>query len=113
MRILAQYPAITGLPNAIAAQRWEHVKEAGDPSSYVQDVVSSIKELQQALAAQVDYNGLPQPSYKALWSSISGLLYERFVEGVSRMKKCTVEGRGQLAVDINAITSALKLGPYQ
>lgn len=47
-----------------------------------------------------------------VWSCVVNHMMERFVEAFSRVKKCTVPGRGLMTLDVGQLYSrAIKIGP--
>jgi len=51
---------------------------------------------------------LPAKSWAGLWGCATAHFMDRFVEGVSRVKQCTVEGRGLMALDASQVFAAAR-----
>jgi hypothetical protein len=58
------------------------------------------------LNERVKNGGLPAISRFGVWSVIVSHLLDRFVEGFSRVKKCTMQGRGLMSLDAATVYAA-------
>lgn len=57
---------------------------------------------------------LPEASYAAVWSCIVSHVFDRLVEGFSRIRRCSNEGRGLMLLDSNIVFNAAKAaGPVR
>jgi hypothetical protein len=105
--------------NVLAVHNWcigvfcrENVKDAMSTNAYIPSITGPLARAAALLNDKVKSSGFPAVSRLGLWSCIVSHLVERFVEGVSRVKKCPPQGRGLMAVDLEAVyTFANKHGP--
>jgi hypothetical protein len=90
----------------------EAVKDAMEANAYANAIVAPLNRVSAMLNERVKAGILPAVSRVGVWSAITSHVLERFVEGISRVKKCTVPGRGLMALDAGAVYSAAcKLAP--
>ena len=76
-------------------------------SDYVAAVYApALSRAAALLSDRVKAGTLPPVARLALWGSLLAHLAERFVEGVSRVKKCSVPGRGLMMLDSGALWDA-------
>lgn len=81
-------------------------------NAYVAAVITPLVNVAHSLNERVKSGALPAISRVGLWNAILSHVMDRFVEGFSRVKKCTVPGRGLMALDAaSAFTAATKAGP--
>jgi hypothetical protein len=77
-----------------------------EPSKYTTDFITVLGRAAHLLSDLVTSGALPAVSRLGVWSAIVSHIIERFVEGVSRVKKCSVPGRGLMSLDIGTIYAA-------
>lgn len=64
------------------------------------------------LNEKVKHSGLPAVSRFGVWSAIVSHVIDRFVDGFSKVKKCSVPGRGLMNLDSATVYAACaKAGP--
>lgn len=51
---------------------------------------------------------MPAKSWAGVWGCVTAHFMDRFVEGVSRVGSCTVEGRGLMALDASQVYAAVR-----
>jgi hypothetical protein len=77
-----------------------------EPSKYTSDFSTVLNRAGALLAERVAAGALPPISRLGVWCAIVSHVIERFVEGVSRVKKCSVPGRGLMSLDVGTIYAA-------
>lgn len=77
-----------------------------EPSKYTSDLAVVLSRTASLLTERVTAGVLPAVSRLGVWSTIISHIIERFVEGVSRVKKCSPAGRGLMLLDIGTIYAA-------
>jgi hypothetical protein len=83
-----------------------------EPSSYVSDVAKPLDRVAARLNDLVKAGALPATARVGMWSCVINHVMERFVEAFSRVKKCSVPGRGLMTLDVGQVYSrAVKVGP--
>lgn len=111
-------PTILAMPQYHACHhhhRRETIKDAMEPSRYAtSELPPFISKAANTLNDRVRNGGLPAVSRFGIWSAVVSHVLERFVEGYSRVKKCTVPGRGLMSLDAGTIYAlCVKSGPVQ
>ena len=71
-----------------------------EPNAYVVSLSAPLARAAALLNSRVSAGTLPPVARLCLWSSIVSHLMERFSEGFSRVKKCSVPGRGLMSLDV-------------
>lgn len=69
-------------------------------NSYVGGVTAPLQRVATLLNDRVASGALPAVSRLGLWSCVVSHVLERFVEGFSRVRKCSVPGRGLMTLDV-------------
>lgn len=83
-----------------------------EPNAYVASLSAPLARAAALLNARVASGSLPPASRLCLWSSVVSHLMERFCEGFSRVRKCSVPGRGLMSLDVgHAYARAMGLCP--
>jgi len=83
-----------------------------EPSKYTADFLPHLTRAAALLSERVAAGALPAVSRLGVWSAIVSHVVERFVEGVSRVKKCSVPGRGLMSLDFGTLyAAAARAGP--
>lgn len=83
-----------------------------EASPYAANLTAPMQRAATILNERVASGALPGVSRLGIWSCIVSHVMERFVEGVSSVKKCSPGGRGLMTVDAGTIyDAAAKLGP--
>lgn len=81
-------------------------------NGYVGGITTALGRVATMLNGRVKAGTLPAVSRLGVWSALVSLLMERFVDGITQVKKCTVPGRGLMTLDAGHIfAAALRLGP--
>jgi Protein of unknown function C-terminus (DUF2451)/Vacuolar-sorting protein 54, of GARP complex len=105
-------PEAGALPAYITAVKWENIKEAMEPNPYVSQLSTNLVAAAGQLNAKVKAGSLPPASRLCIWGCIVSHLMDKFADGVSRVKKCTVPGRGLMSLDVGHLYSvAMKQVP--
>ena len=99
------FPESGAVPNMVndTKMKWDAVKDAMEPSRYASTELTSFVQRAGSMLADRLKDGLPAVSRFGIWSCIVSHLNERFVEGFSRVKKCTVPGRGLMSLDAGTV----------
>lgn len=99
------FPESGAVPNMIneGKLKWDAVKDAMEPSRYASTELTSFVQRAGSMLAERLKDGLPAVSRFGIWSCIVSHLNERFVEGFSRVKKCSVPGRGLMSLDAGTV----------
>jgi hypothetical protein len=93
----------------IAAARWDSGDAFGEQSAYVPATTAPIQRAGDALKRlSMEQRSLSAHAHAGLWACINAATWERFVEGIARVKKSSAEGRGRMLVDTKAIADALR-----
>ena len=83
-----------------------------EPNAYVSSLSAPLARAAALLNSRVSAGTLPPVARLCLWSSVVSHLMERFCEGLSRVKKCSVPGRGLMSLDVgHAYARAMNLCP--
>ena len=81
-------------------------------SPYVGAITAPLQRVANTLNERVAAGSLPAVSRLGLWSCILSHVMERFVEGFSRVRKCSVPGRGLMTLDVGYVFEfARRTGP--
>ena len=81
-------------------------------SNYVTTVTAPLQRVAATLNDRVASGNLPAVSRLGIWSVVASHVLERFVEGFSRVRKCSVPGRGLMTLDVgNAYAIMSRAGP--
>eukprot|EP01113_Clastostelium_recurvatum_P026387 TRINITY_DN3165_c0_g1_i4.p1 TRINITY_DN3165_c0_g1~~TRINITY_DN3165_c0_g1_i4.p1 ORF type:complete len:1004 (-),score=280.28 TRINITY_DN3165_c0_g1_i4:45-3056(-) len=106
--------------NQIATAKWDIKQIDLDHSPYVDPLIKEVQSISKRLD---DFSMPPNPGdppaiparVKAvLWETVVQHVMECLVEGYSRVKKCTPEGRAVMSLDVKVVQSALeKLSPIR
>lgn len=81
-------------------------------SPYVGAVTAPLQRVANSLNEKVAAGALPAVSRLTLWSLIVSHALERFVEALSRVRKCSVPGRGLMTLDVgHTYACATRAGP--
>lgn len=92
------------LENAIAAVDYQISDPPSKPSSWTVQLARQF----EFFYAQISHPGILEPqSIQTLWTYASKLLSVSIVEGLSRVKRCSLEGRSLQSLDLQAVTKSL------
>ena len=81
-------------------------------SPYVGAITAPLQRVANTLKEKVAAGTLPAVSHLGLWSCVLSHVMERFVEGFSRVRKCSVPGRGLMTLDVgHTYAYATRAGP--
>jgi len=92
------------VPNMIEKTKFD-TKELGlEHSPYVDFLIREYKEFSKRLNEMTD---IPDPVKRLVWDKLIYHAMETLVEGYSRVKKCTNEGRALMSLDVNIFIHSL------
>jgi len=94
----------------IQQQDWLKKKIQNHENRYVNDIIQSCEELWKTLQAGIrtdSLNLIPCSVREMIWSEVVQSLMCALVEGFSRIKKCSTEGRALMSMDLQAIQLGL------
>ena len=74
-----------------------------EPSRYVESLSAPLARAAALLNSRVASGALPPVARLCLWSSVVSHLMERFCEAFARVKRCSVEGRGLMKLDVGHV----------
>eukprot|EP01116_Phalansterium_solitarium_P025632 TRINITY_DN9902_c0_g2_i1.p1 TRINITY_DN9902_c0_g2~~TRINITY_DN9902_c0_g2_i1.p1 ORF type:complete len:1117 (+),score=551.47 TRINITY_DN9902_c0_g2_i1:130-3480(+) len=95
-----------GLVGIVERVKWD-IKELGtDGSAYVDRLLADFRNLAKRLAALARH--VPGRVRDLLWQAAITHAMQLLVEGYSRVKKCTNEGRAIMSLDLNNLRTALE-----
>ena len=81
-------------------------------SPYAGAVTAPLQRVASLLNDRVASGGLPAVSRLGIWSAVLSHVMERFVEAYSRVKRCSVPGRGLMTLDVgHTYAYATRAGP--
>ena len=114
-RVVVTYTSLHGITessvvSAIEKAKWE-IKSSGSvvlyPSPFLESLFRELAGVPEKLAA---LGRLPHLSglRPRLWLAVEWTLWHAFVEGFSRVKKCTDTGRAQMGLDIRTVEKELQ-----
>ena len=94
------------LENAIAAVDYQISDPPSKPSTWTVQLARQF----EYFYAQISHPGILEPkSIHILWLSALKLLSSSIVEGLSRVRRCSLEGRSLQSLDLQAVTKTLTL----
>ena len=83
-----------------------------EPSAYTAELVPFLSRATAVLNERVKAGALPAVSRFGIWSAVVTHIMDRFVEGYSRVKKCSVPGRGLMSLDVGTVYAhCARVGP--
>eukprot|EP01060_Flectonema_neradi_P012416 TRINITY_DN19234_c0_g1_i1.p1 TRINITY_DN19234_c0_g1~~TRINITY_DN19234_c0_g1_i1.p1 ORF type:complete len:874 (+),score=148.06 TRINITY_DN19234_c0_g1_i1:37-2622(+) len=95
-------------PRLIQESKWEPKALESDPSMYTHVVLKDLRKVSDRLSDSNIASQLPDDVPYRLWTCIVDNVWCSLVEGFSRVKKCSDEGRALMALDVKTIQHALK-----
>ena len=103
-RLLPESGAIPGMINDAKLLRWDKVKDAMEPSKYAAaDLPPCVARAGALLTERVRSGALPAVARFGIWACVVSHVMERFVEGFSRVRSCSVPGRGLMSLDAGTV----------
>ncbi|ELR18216.1 uncharacterized protein ACA1_369590 [Acanthamoeba castellanii str. Neff] len=97
-----------GFPTKIASCKWD-IKDLGmDHNSYVDPMVKEFQRFKAQLEGVRKRGGLPGGTYNAMLQAACGHVVDVLIDGFSRVRKCSFEGRGLMKLDFQTLQSSLK-----
>jgi len=96
---------LSWLPEAVAGVEYQIAEPPSVPASWTQQLVRQLELFGAQIAgagAEVPADGLNQ-----LWLCAAHEVARTIVDGISRVKKCTLEGRSGMSLDLQAVRHAL------
>ena len=108
-RLLAQRLALLlfptdGYAKLVGEAKWERKSVETEPSPHVYAIMKDIRTFAEAL----DSLGVSSANAELLWTSLVDALWGALVEGLSRVRKCTNEGRALMSLDLQTLQHSLK-----
>jgi hypothetical protein len=97
----ARFFNLESVANSISATRFE-IKEVNTESPYVGEMLRDIR------AAQNRLQGLDARYALPIWTALLSLVGDALVEGYSRVRRCTNEGRALMALDFRTLLMSLR-----
>jgi hypothetical protein len=85
--------------------RWDIKQLQTRHNDYVDGILAELKASEKTIQS---LGGLPKHVMKALWTETIELLLDKLVDGYSKIKKCTTEGRGQMSQDLSMLRKGLE-----
>jgi hypothetical protein len=83
-----------------------------EPNAYVTSLQGPLTRAASLLNMRVKAGSLPAAARVSIWSCVVSHLMDRFADGVARVRKCTVPGRGLMTLDVgHAYSFAMKQCP--
>lgn len=107
-------PEVGTLPQALAAQDWAGMRDisSSGASDYVQRVQGVLGRAGRVLGTLRNRGALPPLGHLDLWTAVGGRLFTAAAQGVAGVPRASLEGRGVMAMDMNALAVATaKHGP--
>lgn len=106
------FPEGSSIAGWITGVRWDAVPDTLEYNDYVRQISGGLERVALRLDAALSSGAVPTRLHRLLWGCIIGYALERMVEGFSRVKKCSMQGRGLMAMDVTAVWSRGQvLGP--
>jgi len=92
----------------IANTRWD-IKDLGfECSPYIDQIIRELEQFTKKMNSETKVANIPKKTAELVWSEIIKFLMEQLVEGFSRAKKCTNEGRTQMSLDHKILSSGIE-----
>eukprot|EP00899_Mesostigma_viride_P015518 jgi/Mesvir1/23968/Mv10732-RA.3 len=95
---------LSWLPDKVANSKWELKELDMNHNAYVNNLVAEFR----AFAAKLKAAGVSSEVQSMLWRYAVSLCCEDLVEGLSRIKRCTNEGRALMALDLQVFINDLQ-----
>eukprot|EP01114_Cavostelium_apophysatum_P008475 TRINITY_DN2099_c0_g1_i1.p1 TRINITY_DN2099_c0_g1~~TRINITY_DN2099_c0_g1_i1.p1 ORF type:complete len:934 (-),score=252.92 TRINITY_DN2099_c0_g1_i1:24-2825(-) len=94
--------------NSIANLRWDTGSSKVESSPYVTRLINDFSVLQRDKRVTSVMRNFPQKVQNNFWDLTITYAMESLVEGYSRVKKCSVEGRAQMQLDLKYLQQGLE-----
>eukprot|EP00736_Rhodelphis_marinus_P008635 Rmarinus@m.877 len=94
--------------NHVAQVKWDVKDIPLEANPYIHSMLKDFQMLQKLLDALTQSRCMPLDVKDMLWEIIIGNTMEHLVEGYSRAKKCTNEGRAMMAMDLRYLQMGLE-----
>eukprot|EP01119_Soliformovum_irregulare_P017840 TRINITY_DN5361_c0_g1_i1.p1 TRINITY_DN5361_c0_g1~~TRINITY_DN5361_c0_g1_i1.p1 ORF type:complete len:938 (+),score=326.83 TRINITY_DN5361_c0_g1_i1:314-2815(+) len=89
--------------------KWEPKDLGSETNTYVGFIVKELETFARRLTRESQKSGsIPSKIRDAIWEQVLGRAMESLVEGYSRIKKCSTEGRIQMSLDLKDLQSGLE-----
>lgn len=98
-------PSILNLMNKVD---WELKDVATEHSGYIDFLIAEVREFKTKLDDLQNYVPLSKDVYDSIWESVAYLLTNVFVEGFSRVEKCSNGGRALMQLDFTQFVSSFE-----
>lgn len=97
-----------GFPAKISACKWD-IKDLGvDHNDYINTMINEFKQFKTKMENLRRRGYLPEDPYNAVIQVACGHVVETLIDGFSRVRKCTFEGRGLMKLDFQTLQAGLK-----
>jgi len=97
------------LANTIGNTKWDLHEIGVEHSAYVDLLVHECELFNKQLLLEANNSGaIPRHVRSILWGELSHFCSETLVEGYSRARKCTMEGRAVMSLDLRIVQSSLE-----
>lgn len=97
--------------NGMASVRWDVREILSQHSPYVDHLLRELQtfsmRMQEVAKNRLRINPLPSDAHNLLWESVLRGVNRTFIEGFSRAKKCTNEGRALMQLDYQHFLSKI------
>eukprot|EP01156_Anaeramoeba_ignava_P001588 Anaeramoba_ignava/a1611_28.p1 GENE.a1611_28~~a1611_28.p1 ORF type:complete len:568 (-),score=178.78 a1611_28:202-1905(-) len=96
-----------GILHSISSIKWESGMMGAEHSPYVNEFKKEIVSFARRLDF-IDTLSLPKEQRKTIWDFLVLLIMKLLIEGYSRAKKCSNEGRALMSLDLSTLQSTIK-----
>eukprot|EP01061_Rhynchopus_euleeides_P032006 TRINITY_DN5304_c0_g1_i1.p1 TRINITY_DN5304_c0_g1~~TRINITY_DN5304_c0_g1_i1.p1 ORF type:complete len:1056 (+),score=422.58 TRINITY_DN5304_c0_g1_i1:123-3290(+) len=107
-RIASLLFPVDAYPKLVAESKWERKTLESEPSTYVHAILKEVRRLKDVIADMTETQAITRRNATMLWTSVAEAVWAVLIEGFSRVKKCTNEGRALMSLDVQSIHHALK-----
>lgn len=95
---------VAWVPEALGSGDYQLSEPPSQPGGWTRQLTRQL-ELFSAQISQTQ--GLPTDAPTIVWEHATKILSQALVEGLSRVKKCTLEGRAKMSLDLQALTQTV------
>lgn len=106
--ISERFVNVADLPQQIEKQRWTTTDIEMAHNPYINSLIEEFRMLTVKLQQVVLQGIVSRPEKDFLLKKCICLAMDQLVEGYSRIKKCSAQGRTQMALDVQVFVTALK-----
>jgi hypothetical protein len=105
--VARSFVTLDAIPTMIEKGKWDRKVVGTEPNPYVESLLDAYRMLSAHLD-QHDAGTLPAEARTLIWRTSIRVAMRVLVEGFSRVKKCTTEGRASMALDVKVFQKALE-----